>query len=166
MEVEPGRLIIKTPDMREALKLNYGFEAGDYELKKIKKRRSLDANAYAWVLMDKLSAALGVGKIEVYRNTIRDIGGVSDTICVRDEAVDALCRGWEHNGTGWQTERYQSKIKGCVNVTLYYGSSVYDTRQMSSLIDHLVQDCKAVDIETMTPLELSGLLGAWDAKKD
>ena len=34
-----------------------------------------------------------------------------------------LRRGWEHNGLGWVTEILPSKIAGCVNVVLYYGSS-------------------------------------------
>lgn len=41
------------------------------------------------------------------------------------------------------------------------GSSVYNTKQMSRLIDHVVQDCKAVGIETLTPLELDRLKGDW-----
>ena len=39
-------------------------------------------------------------------------------------------------------------------MVLYYGSSVYDTKQMSALIDHIVQDCKALGIETKTPAEI------------
>ena len=44
----------------------------------------------------------------------------------------------------------------------YYGSSTYDTRQMSQLIDNLVQDCKALDIETLTPEKLSLLMEEWN----
>ena len=45
----------------------------------------------------------------------------------------------------------------------YHGSSTYDTQQMSRLIDNLVQDCKALDIETLTPDKLALLKEAWDA---
>ena len=41
--------------------------AVDVEIKKHRSRRSPDANAYAWVLIDKLACALGIGKAEVYR---------------------------------------------------------------------------------------------------
>ena len=52
-----------------------------------------------------------------------------------------------------------------MNVTLYYGSSTYDTKQMSRLIDNIVQDCQAVGIETLTPDKLALLLEEWgDAK--
>lgn len=132
-------------------------KAARVEIKQWRERRSLDANAYAWVLIDKLASVLRRDKAEIYREAIRGIGGVSDTVCVRDKAVESLVNGWRHNGAGWFAETTPSKIPGCTNVTLYYGSSVYDTRQMSALIEHIVQDCKAVGIETMTPAELAAL---------
>lgn len=131
------------------------------EVKHYRKKRSLDANAYCWVLIGKLAEKTGYKKSEIYRNAIREIGGNSETVCVQDKAVDKLCRGWEHNGEGWQTETALSKINGCTNVTLYYGSSVYDTKQMSRLIDSIVEDCRAVGIETMTPGELEALKQEW-----
>lgn len=132
-------------------------------VKEDRNRRSLDANAYCWVLIDKLAAETGLKKSEIYRSAIREIGGNSETVCVTNAAVDKICKGWEHNGEGWQAERRSSKIPGCTNVTLYYGSSIYDTRQMSRLIDNIVQDCKAVGIETATPAELEQIKAAWAA---
>lgn len=125
----------------------------------------MDANAYCWTLIDKLSEKTGLTKTEIYRNTIRDIGGVSDTVCVQTAAADDLCRAWEGHGVGWQTERMASKIPGCTNVVLFYGSSSYDSKQMSLLIDHLVQDCKALGgIETLTPQELERMKVGWKSE--
>ncbi|MEF9865506.1 MAG: hypothetical protein RR814_03615, partial [Oscillospiraceae bacterium] len=61
----------------------------------------------------------------------------------------------------WTSETTDSKLEGCTNVILYYGSSVYDTAQMARLIDNIVQDCKAVGIETKTPEELQILKERW-----
>lgn len=157
---EGGKLILETMDA-DARKLVYNFKPGDYQLVKAKKPRSLDANAYCFALIDKIATAINMSKEEVYRNAIREIGGVSDTVCVQNEAVDSLRSGWSRNGLGWQTETFPSKIEGCTNVVLYYGSSSYDTRQMSRLIDHIVQDCKALGIETMTEREISLLKERW-----
>ena len=129
----------------------------DIDIKAHRNKRSLDANGYAWVLMDKIAARMHIDKAEVYREAIKSIGGVSETVCVQDKAVDRLRQGWEQNGIGWQTDTMPSKLKGCTNVILYYGSSTYDTQQMSLLIDHIVQDAKALGIETMTPAELEAL---------
>ena len=131
------------------------------DIKQWRERRSLDANAYCWVLLDKLAAQRGISKLDAYREAIRGIGGVSDTICATEKAAPKLVESWSHNGIGWFAETMPSKIDGCVNVILYYGSSTYDTKQMSSLIDHIVQDCKAVGIETKPPHELAALEQAW-----
>ncbi|MEG1011013.1 MAG: hypothetical protein RSD27_09665 [Ruthenibacterium sp.] len=132
------------------------------ELKEYHARRSLDANAYFWVLCDKLAVATNLPKTELYRNAIRDIGGNSETVCVRNEAAGKLADGWTRNGIGWFCEAGESKLSGCTNVTLYYGSSTYDTKQMARLIDNIVQDCEAVGIETKTPEELARLVREWD----
>ena len=131
------------------------------EIKRWRERRSLDANAYCWILLDKLAAQRGLTKTEVYREAIRGIGGVSETVCVTNKAVDRLMQSWSHNGLGWFAETMPSKIPGCTNVILYCGSSTYDTHQMSALIDHIVQDCKAVGIETKTPQELAAMMNEW-----
>lgn len=138
----------------------------DADLKEHREKRSLDANAYCWVLLDKLAEATGARKEEIYRRAIHEIGGVSDTVCVMEKAADRLCKGWESNGIGWFSERSGSRIGGFVNVTLYYGSSVYDTAQMSRLIDYIVEDCRAVGIETMTPEKLAAMKEEWDASRD
>lgn len=128
---------------------------------KFRKRRSLDANAYCWVLISKLAEKLNIPKTEIYRTAIREIGGNSDTVCVQDKAVQSLCDGWQRNGIGWMTETFKSKIDGCTNVTLYYGSSTYDTNQMSRLINNIVEECRLQGIETRSQEELESLLNAW-----
>lgn len=159
-----NELILKTKDA-EARRLAYDFKPGEYELRKITKKRSIDANAYFFVLADKLAAALNIPKEEIYRNCIKDIGGVSEIVCVKTEAVEKLCEGWRHNGLGWQTETFESKIKGCTNVVLYYGSSTYNTAQMSRLIDRIVEDCKIQGIETRTPEEIANMLSLWENER-
>ena len=60
------------------------------EIKKASAKRSKDANALAWVLIDKIAEKMHVSKVEVYRNAIREIGGVSEMVCVQDKAVERL----------------------------------------------------------------------------
>lgn len=159
-----GELTLATSDP-EAVRFAIDFEEGDYKIAKASKPRSLTANNYAWVLIDKLAAALHIGKMEVYRNTIRDIGGNSDVMCMIQEAYQDFKRHWESRGDGWQCTAEPSKLKGCLTVTAYYGSSAFDVQEMSVFIDHLVQDCRALDIETMPPDKLNALLEAWDGKQ-
>ena len=139
-------------------------QLADATFKKHKGKRSSDANAYAWVLIDKIAAATGVPREEVYRNAIRQIGGVSTLVCVRKKDASRIMNGWKHNGLGWQVETMPSQLPECINLILYCGSSVYDTEQMSRLIDSLVQDCQALEIETLSPNRLSAMMGMWDER--
>lgn len=131
------------------------------EIKEHRNKRSLDANAYAWVLIDKIAAVTGIDKITAYREAIRDIGGNNYAVCVPNKTVEALCEVWASRGLGWITETIPSKLDDCTTVFLYYGSSSYDSAQMSRLIDNLVQDAKALDIETATPAELAAMTEQW-----
>lgn len=137
-----------------------------FELKEARKHRSTDANAYCWVLIDKIAERTGEKKTDVYRHAIKEIGGVSDTICVMDKAVERLRTGWEKNGIGWQTDVMKSQIPGCTNVILYYGSSVYDSKQMASLIDSLIQDAEALGIPTISDEQAEKMIGAWAVKHE
>jgi hypothetical protein len=150
-------------EYRDAVKMAQEFTGVPVSIKvtKKKKKRSLDSNAYFWILVDKLSQRLNLPKEDIYRNAIKNISGASEIVCVKNEAVEKLCSGWNRNGLGWQTETMPSKIEGCTNVVLYYGSSTFDQSQMTRLIDNIVQDCKAVGIETLTPNELARLLEGW-----
>lgn len=133
------------------------------EIKKYRPKRSLDANAYCWVLLNKLSAVVKRKPEDIYRDEIREIGGVSRIVCVPEEQAQDVSRGWCRNGIGWQAEQMPSKLPGCVNLILYLGSSEYDTAQMSDLIDLIIQDCQAVGIETDTPERIEEIKSLWAA---
>lgn len=156
-----GWLCLKTQPS-EALKWLCKFKPDrDYEIRQVRQKRSLDANAYLWVLLDKLSAELGAPKEELYRMQIRQIGGVSDIVAVPDRAVEKFCKEWEGKGIGWMTETFPIKTEGCTGVRVFYGSSAYDTKQMSRLIDSVVTDCQTCGIETKNPEEIESLLNEW-----
>ena len=126
-----------------------------------RKKRSLDANAYAWVLLGKLAEKLNIPRAEIYRSAIKDVGGNSEIVCAQDKAVKSLCDGWSGNGIGWVWDTMPSKIEGCTNVILYYGSSVYNTAQMSRLISIIQDECRQVGIETKSQEEVDSLLAQW-----
>lgn len=138
-----------------------GCEKLSIEIKPYRARRSLDANAYCWVLIDKLAEKTNGTKEEIYREYIKDIGGNSEVVCVKNKAVERLCEGWQRNGIGWQTETFPSKIEGCTNVVLYYGSSCYDSAQMARLLDLIIQDCREQGIPTETPNQIAEMKARW-----
>ena len=136
------------------------------EMKEHRKKRSLDANAYFWTLCGKLGTKVGLPKEEVYRSLIQDVGDNYEIVPIKNEAVEKWISNWESKGIGWVCEVLcESKLPGYTNVITYYGSSTYDTKQMSQLVALIVNECKLQGIETMTPAELSLLLEGWHGKE-
>lgn len=165
-KLETGQLIIDIPyDQRgEVMAWLKSKKDRDYDLtiKEHRKKRSLDANAYAWVLMGKLAAAMHIKPVDVYRQQIPNVGDNYTPMCVREKDVERFIRCWEQNGLGWITaDLGPSRVPGCRNLAAYHGSSSYDTAQMSRLIDNIVQDCKALGIETLPPDKLALLKEEW-----
>lgn len=124
------------------------------------KKRSLDANAYMWVLLGKLQEKLDIPKIDIYKDLIKNIGSY-EVVPIKNDAVDKFVQAWKHNGIGWVCETTTSKLDGFTNVIAYYGSSVYDNKEMSRLVDLVVQECKQLDIETKSENEIKSLIDSW-----
>ena len=167
-KLEGGWLMVKPTreDMGKAMAIVRNMKQKLYTLtiKVFRKKRSLDANAYAWVLIGKLADAMRLPPTVVYTNAIQNIGGNYEVIPIREEAVEKFKEVWTKQGLGWPcVDMGPSKIQGYRNLRVYYGSSTYDTRQMSMLIDALIQDCKALDIETLSEEKLSAMMEGWYA---
>ena len=157
---ENGELILKT-NSPEARKLAYKFRAGEYEIKASRKKRSLDANAMAWALIHQIAAEVQLPPERVYREAVRDIGGVSEVICYKKEAAEKFCRLFTAGHIGRQVTEQESKLPGCVTLICTYGSSDYDVRQMSVLLDNLIQDARALGIPIPEDERISSLLEEW-----
>lgn len=136
----------------------------DITVKPWREKRSLDANAYCWKLIGELAKVLNLPDREIYRNAIRQVGVYRD-VEISIDAVDTLVHVWEERGIGWVTEKVDEYVMTVV-LRLYYGSSCYNTKQMSRLIDFIKQDCREMGIETKTPEELALLLDDWDKKQE
>lgn len=131
-------------------------------IRKMRKRRSLDANAYLWTLCDKIASEIRAIKEDVYRQAVHDVGVFAD-VAVSDSKAKDISEAWEAHGIGWIAETMDHcKLPGCTKLRLYKGSSVYDTRQMSRLIDYIVEEAQGLGIETMTPAELATIKSEWE----
>lgn len=158
-----GELRLKTADP-SARKFVYQFKAGDYDITKAKRRRSLDANALAWKLIHDIAGEIGISPEEVYRDAVRNIGGVSDVICIQEKAKDSFIRVFTSGHLGRQVEEMPSKLDGCVTLVCTYGSSDYSVQQMSQFIDNLLQDCASLGIVTPEEARINSLLEEWDKR--
>ena len=136
------------------------------EVKQYRKSRSLDSNSYLWTMCNKLAEKLStpkspITKDDVYREAIRKVGQFT-ILPIRNDAVEQWVYNWGAGRTGWVCENLgESKLEGYTNVMSYYGSSVYDSKAMSRLVDYVVEECKANGIETMTPAEIARMNEEW-----
>ena len=130
--------------------------------KQWREKRSLDANAYYWVLLGKLADALGMTKPRLHNLMLRrhgyeiEIGGargyvrIPDTDEAEEEALEATTfhvRPTSQVVEGTDGIRYRTYV-------MLLGTSAYDSAQMAHLIDEMIEECKAVGIETLPPDEI------------
>lgn len=131
------------------------------------KKRSLNANAYMWELLDNLSEALNVSSEKIYQRLVRDVPGNRFICPIETERVEEFKSVWASKGLGWFChELRDSKHEGYTVMMGYYGSSEYDTKKMSRLIDLVVQECQQAGIETATPEQLERMKLEWDKKDE
>ena len=76
----------------------------DCKIAQRREKRSMTANDYCWVLLDKLADALHSTKEEIYIQKVREIGPYKDFTLTEDEAKTFRV-AWEMLGTGWPTEQ-------------------------------------------------------------
>lgn len=131
------------------------------EVKKQTRRRSLDSNAFLWVMLDKLATALHASKDELYLLMLERYG-VFTHVIVKAEAVDRVI-------SEWRTVRNLGEVtigksKG-YQLQCYFGSSTYDSAEMSRLIDGVVSECKELGIETLPPCEIEAMNKEWARKE-
>ena len=137
-------------------------EAVRVDIKKASKHRSLSANNYAWVLIDKIAEKTGQTVTEVYQNAIREIGGVSDYYGMKEQAYESFCEIWTKGHLGRQVEIIPGSAKpGWINVRAWKGSSDFDSAQMARLIDSLIQDAENLGIPTVPDEEIERMVNKW-----
>lgn len=161
MKVDAARigdegLILETSDPA-ARRFVYDFKPGEYEIVREKKKRSLNANAYAWQLITKIGDVLRLSKEDVYFDMLKSYGQ-GGAISVEERFADNFKRTWKyHESLG------KSQLKGRTfeHFRFWVGSSEYSQSEMSILIDGICQEAKQLKIETLTPMELERLKDEW-----
>lgn len=124
-------------------------------VKKWREKRSLDANAYLWVLIGKIADALRESKEDIYFDSLKCYGQ-GGAVSVEERFADDFRRSYKYH-----EELGKSDLNGktFVHFRFWVGSSEYNTEEMSILIDGVVREAKNLGIETMPTEELNSLLG-------
>ena len=163
----PEHLVTEAETLLQAIKDGKGITV---EIKPKRRHRSHTANAYAWLLCQKLAEELSkngiVTKEDVYREAIRKASIRPFVVPVKNEAVEHWQDIWSDKGVGWVTENWgAAKTPGYTLIASYPGSSTFDTAEMARLIDVIVDECHELNIETRPQAEIDSLLAEWSETK-
>lgn len=131
------------------------------KMTKHRNRRSLDSNAYAWVLMQKIAEAINSDRWSVYLDMLQKYSRDFTFVICKENAIDKLKELYrtcidlgEVNVNG--TEGHQMQV--------FFGSSTFDSKSMSVFIDGIVSECKELGIETLPPDMLASMNAEWGQK--
>ena len=125
------------------------------DIDKYREHRSLNANAYFWKLCTQIAEALGSDKDTIYLRQLMTYGVFEDVI-IKREAVEAFKKVIRYVQI---LDEYETS--DVVTARCYFGSSGYDTMEMSVLIDGTVQDAKEIGIDTWSQEEIDNLIKNW-----
>lgn len=130
-----------------------------YQIKEYKQKRSLNANAYMWVLINEIANKVRLSKEEVYLNMLKNYGQSTIVSLLSDIDYNGFFKYYEVIGTSVLNNKEFTHIK------ILKGSSEYNTLEMSILIDGVVQECTNLGIPTISDEEIKRLKGSWKSEK-
>lgn len=125
------------------------------EIKQYRQHRSLNANAYAWLLIGQIADTVRAGKDEIYLKCLKRYG--------QSELISVLSHVPIGNYVKYYEEAGESKLNGkdFTHYRVYKGSSEFDSREMSIFVDGVCSEAKALGIQTETPNQLAEMKARW-----
>ena len=122
-----------------------------FEIKEKRNKRSKSQNAYAWELIGKIADELRKSKEEVYLQMLKDYGQSEIVSMLSSINPKGYFKYYESIGTGIVNNKEFTHYK------IFKGSSEFDTKEMTIFIDGIIQECKQLDIETLTPEQIASM---------
>ncbi len=167
IELRKGVLLIDVPrdELYQVNGLLQDIRAGKtmtVEIAKKRRKRSLDANDYLWGLITEIAAVLRSSKDEIYEQMIIRYGTVFTHVIVKPEAVEKFIREWPGPVRALGEARANGQ-KG-IQLQCFAGSSTYDSKQFSRLLDGVIDEARALGIKTLDDLERQNIINDWSRK--
>ena len=173
-QMETGKLIIDLPPDQRGTVMHWmkTRKDKDYDLtiKEHREQRTNDANKMLWALLNEMAVLLRLPPEEIYQGYIPDVGDNFTWHPEKPENVDRFINGWCKGHIGRMVDDVgpcrSTELNGYRLLKCYYGSSEYDTKTFSRLLDLVLQDCRNLGIPTMSEREKSLLLDEWEATRN
>lgn len=127
------------------------------EIAPLKKKRSLDANSALWQMLTKMAEVLHTTKDELYLEMLARYG-VFTHIVVKPNVVERV-------KDEWRTVRELGEVtingKTGIQLQCFFGSSTYDSKEFSVLLDGVISEAKELGIETLSQSEADRMIKEW-----
>ena len=132
------------------------------EIKPYRKKRSLDQNALMWAIIEEMAKALDSTKDEVYQQMLKRYGESTVIVLVKNAKTVHILSTLKYYDILAEKKRNGADT---MDVRVYIGSSEYDSKQMTRLIDGIISECKEMDIWERVKYYSNELKGILEAKK-
>lgn len=126
--------------------------------KKYKQKRSLDANGLLWHCLGKIAETLRTDKWEVYLLMLKRYGKFT-YICVKPNMVDAMKAQWRESEIIGEVDINGQKA---VQMLCYFGSSTYNTKEFSVLLDGVISEMAEMGLQVPTSQDMQRALEQWE----
>lgn len=127
----------------------------EYEVKEVKKKRTLDSNSYYWALLNKIAGVLGESKEKLHLKMLKEYGEIYSVLLPKEHDITGLIKYYEIESC---IEKNGRKF---ISYKAYLPSSEMNTKQMARLIDGVVSEAKELGIETLTPSQIEEIKLRW-----
>jgi hypothetical protein len=129
-----------------------------FEIKPYRQKRSLNANAYAWVLINEMANRLRTSKDEVYQEMLKRYGQSKVISVLSDIDISRFVKYYEEIGKG------HVEGKEFTHYRCFIGSSEYDSREMAILIDGIVDEAQELGIDTLPTTAVERMKALWQGQ--
>lgn len=128
-------------------------------VKQWREGRSLNANRLLWDCLGEIAEALRTDKWNVYLMMLKRYGKYT-YICVKPNVVESVKAQWREC-----EEIGEININGekAVQLLCYFGSSTYDTKEFSVLLDGVISEMKEMGLKAPSERELDKVIESWKA---
>jgi hypothetical protein len=124
----------------------------DIKIDKHRNKRSLDANAYSWVLQTEIANVLRISKEEVHFDMLKAYGQRDYVSLLANVNIADYYNYYEEVGT------FRQNNNTFKSYMIYKGTHNYDSKEMSIFIDGVVQEARNLGIETLEDREINELI--------
>lgn len=130
------------------------------EAVQFRQKRSLDANALLWCCLGEIAASMNppADKWDVYLLMLKRYGKYT-YICVKPNVVDAVKAQWRECEIVGDIDINGQKA---VQMLCYFGSSTYDTKEFSTLLNGVISEMQEMGLEPPPSQDMRRALEQWE----